>query len=364
MGFDEWLSHDNFFEMDPVLSRNGEAPQKYEGEGSEVIVDETIKFIQKSKNQNKPFLAVVWFGSPHEPYSGLPGDLALYENLPDSLAKKEVRLTSNETGEQVIRPLRDVLQERYAEITAMDRAIGTLRIFLSENNLKENTLVMYCGDNGTPPSAARTGLTRRDQKGSLYEGGILVPGVLEWPAVIKEPASTSAVSVTSDILPTLAELTGQPLPDRPIDGVSLVPFFHEPAKQRTEPLYFWQFEPGKVFGTDVEPYIDPKLQEGTTPLAKIMAGKFTRNFRNFKYNRISENDFTGERTMMKDQYKLVLEGQSPNSQGFELYDIENDPGEKKDLTGEHPEMVKEMQADLRKWQESVLQSLTGTDYQQ
>jgi hypothetical protein len=61
---------------------------------------------------------------------------------------------------------------------------------------------------------------------------------------------------------------------------------------------------------------------------------------------------------------LVLEGQSPNSQGFELYDIENDPGEKKDLTGEHPEMVKEMQADLRKWQESVLQSLTGTDYQQ
>jgi hypothetical protein len=41
---------------------------------------------------------VVWFGSPHEPYSGLPEDLALYENLPDSLANKEVRLTSNETG--------------------------------------------------------------------------------------------------------------------------------------------------------------------------------------------------------------------------------------------------------------------------
>src|SRR5690554_2931415 len=81
MGFDEWLSHDNFFEMDPVLSRNGETPQKIEGEGSEVIIDETIKFIQKSKNQNKPFLTVVWFGSPHEPYSGLPEDLDLYKNL-------------------------------------------------------------------------------------------------------------------------------------------------------------------------------------------------------------------------------------------------------------------------------------------
>ena len=203
MGFDEWLSHDNFFEMDPVLSRNGEAPQKIEGEGSEVIIDETIKFIQKSKNQNKPFLAVVWFGSPHEPYSGLPEDLALYENLPDSLANKKVRLTSNETGESVTRQLRDVLQERYAEITAMDRAIGILRTFLNENNLKENTLVMYCGDNGTCASAARTGLTRREQKGSMYEGGILVPGVAEWPAVIKEPASTSVLSSTSDILQLL-----------------------------------------------------------------------------------------------------------------------------------------------------------------
>jgi arylsulfatase A-like enzyme len=362
MGFDEWLSHDNFFEMDPVLSRNGEIPQKYEGEGSEVVVDETIKFIQKAKNQDKPFLAVVWFGSPHEPYSGLPEDLALYENLPDSLAKKEVRLTSNETGEQVTRPLNEVLQERYAEITAMDRAMGKLRTFLNESNLKENTLVMYCGDNGTPGDAARTELTRREQKGSLYEGGILVPGVLEWPAVIKKPASTSVLSSTSDLLPTLAEMTGQPLPDRPLDGISLVPFFYEPAKQRTEPLYFWQFEPGKVFGDDAVPYIEPELQEGTTPLSKIMDGKFTRSFRNYKYNEISEYDFSGERAVMQGQFKLVLEGQSPNSQGFELYDIHNDPEEKKNLAGEHPEKVKEMDAELRKWQESVLNSLTGADY--
>lgn len=363
MGFDQWLSHDNFFEMNPVLSRNGEAPQKIEGEGSEVIVNETIKFIQTAINQEQPFLAVVWFGSPHEPYSGLPEDLALYENLPDSLANKEVKLTSNETGKQVNRPLRDVLQERYAEITAMDRAIGTLRGFLKENNLKENTLVMYCGDNGTPSSAARTGLTRREQKGNLYEGGILVPGVVEWPMVIKEPASTSVLSYTSDILPTLAEMTGQPLPDRPLDGTSLVPFFKDPVKKRTEPLFFWQFEPGKVFGENPEPYIDPKLQEGTTPLAKIMAGKYTRTFRNYKYNEISENDYTGERSIMKDQYKLIVEGQSPNEKGFELYDIQNDPGEKKNLAAKYPEMAQEMEAELRKWQESVLNSLTGADYE-
>jgi arylsulfatase A-like enzyme len=362
MGFDEWLSHDNFFEMDPVLSRNGKVPQKMEGEGSEVIIDETIKFIQESKSRNKPFLAVVWFGSPHEPYSGLPEDLALYDNLPDSLAKKDVRLTSNESGERVTRPLREVLQERYAEITAMDRAIGTLRTFLRENTLDENTLVMYCGDNGTCASAARTGLTRREQKGSLYEGGILVPGVLEWPAVIEESASTSVPAYTSDILPTLAELAGQPLPKRPLDGISLVPFFNTPGKQRTNPLYFWQFESEKVFGESPEPYIDPELQEGTTPLTKIMDGKYTRSFRNYKYSEVSENDYSGERAIMKNQYKLVVEGKTPNEKGFELYNIQNDPGEVKNLADEYPELVKKMSADLRKWQESVLNSLTGADY--
>ncbi len=362
MGFDEWLSHDNFFEMDPVLSRNGEAPQKYEGEGSEVIVDETIKFIEKSKKQNKPFLAVVWFGSPHEPYSGLPEDLALYENLPDSLANKNVRLTSNETGQSVNRPLRDVLQERYAEITAMDRSVGTLRAFLKENNLKENTLILYCGDNGTCATAARTGSTLREQKGSMYEGGVRVPGVLEWPAKINKPVSTNVPSFTTDILPTLAEITGQPLPDRPLDGISLVPFFDDPAELRTEPLYFWQFEPGKVFGENPEPYIDPELQEGTTPLAKIMAGKFTRSFRNYKYSGISEKDYSGERSMMKGKYKLVVEGNTPNEKGFELYDIQDDPGEKINLADEYPEIAEKMQFELRKWQESVLNSLTGADY--
>jgi arylsulfatase A-like enzyme len=362
MGFDEWLSHDNFFEMNPMLSRNGDVPQKFEGEGSEVIIDETIEFIQRSLKGDKPFMAVVWFGSPHEPYSGLPEDLALYKNLPDSLANTTVRLTSNETGEPVSRPLRDVLQERYAEITAMDRAIGKLRSFLKESHIHDNTLLFYCGDNGTCRSAGHTGLTLREQKGSMYEGGVRVPGIIEWPAGIQQPAFTSAIAVTSDILPTLAEITGQSLPDRPMDGISLLPFFSDPGKQRSEPVFFWQFSSGKVFGTDAEPYIDPKLQEGTTPLAKKMAGKYTRDFRNYKYNEISESHFAGERSIMQNQFKLVLEGRSPNSLGFELYDIQNDPSEAKNLADQNPEQVNEMQAELRKWQESVLNSLNGADY--
>jgi len=361
MGFDEWLSHDNFFEMDPVMSRNGNPPEQIIGEGSEVIIEKTIEYIQRTKQQNQPFLAVVWFGSPHEPYSGTPEDLALYNNLPDSLNNKEVRLTSNETGEQVLRPLRDVLQERYAEITAMDRSIGKLRKFLFDNGLQENTLVLYCGDNGTCATAARTGMTLRAQKGSMYEGGVRVPGIIEWPAVIQNPESTSVVAVTSDIFPTIAEITDYSI-NRPIDGTSLLPFIKDVKTQRSKPVFFWQFEPNKVFDENAEPYIDPKLQEGTTPLAKKMAGLFTRNFKNFKYNEVSEDHFQGERTMMLNEYKLVVEGQSPDADGYELYNIIEDPAEKKNLSETHPEVVKEFRNKLHEWQNSVLESLKGADY--
>ena len=69
MGFDEWLSHDNFFELDPVFSSNGAPPKKYYGESSEIIIDEAIDFIKRKQNDDAPLFLVIWFGSPHEPYS-------------------------------------------------------------------------------------------------------------------------------------------------------------------------------------------------------------------------------------------------------------------------------------------------------
>ena len=135
MGFDQWLSHDNFFELNPTLSRNGGPPEKFQGESSQIIIDETIRFIAKAQEQSQPFFAVVWFGSPHEPYSGLPRDWALYDNLPAAYKERTVRLTSNVTGRPVERPMNEVLRERYAEITAMDRAIGSLRDYLKAARL-------------------------------------------------------------------------------------------------------------------------------------------------------------------------------------------------------------------------------------
>jgi len=219
MGFDQWFSHDNFFEIDPIMSRNGGEPRQYRGEGSELIIDEAIDFIGASDGSGQPFLTVIWFGSPHEPYSGLKEDLQLYDNLPD-YDGRTVGLTSNETGKRVKRPLRDVLRERFAEITAMDRAIGKLRDYLKDNGLKQNTLIWYCGDNGIPPSGL-TDSRFRALKGKVYEGGVRVPGIIEWPAKISRPRVTSVNSVTSDMLPTICRLAEIDIPDRPLDGIDI-----------------------------------------------------------------------------------------------------------------------------------------------
>ncbi|GJM30344.1 MAG: N-acetylgalactosamine-6-sulfatase [Cyclobacteriaceae bacterium] len=359
MGFDSWLSHDNFFEIDPTLSRDGGPPEQFTGESSEILIDETIQFIAKAQKQEQQFLAVVWFGSPHEPYSGLEQDLALYDNLPDSLKEHQVTLTSMETGEPVKRPLFDVLKERYAEITAMDRAIGKLRKYLKETGQSENTLLWYCGDNGIPSSGLFNS-SLHGLKGHIYDGGVLVPGIIEWPAGIPTARSSELNSVTSDILPTLCELTGQPAPNRPLDGVSLMPLIKGQMTERPTPICFWNYDTGHEITKASIPYVDPELQVGTTPLVKIMDGKYIRSFRNFYHGQITEQDYTGAKAILDNRYKLVIHDQDQLVK--ELFDMKNDPAEARNVIAEHPEIAKKLETQLKRWQESVLNSLTGADY--
>jgi arylsulfatase A-like enzyme len=364
MGFDQWVSHDNFFELNPPLSRNGGPPTIHKGESSAVVIDETLRFIERARTQKKPFLAVVWFGSPHEPYSGLPEDLSLYDDLPVKYAKRApVSLTSNETGRRVKRPLGEVLRERYAEITAMDRAIGRLRDYLKREGLRNNTLVWYCGDNGTPFNSVLAS-PLRGWKGQVYEGGTRVPAVIEWPARIPAPRVSRINAVTSDMLPTLCALAGMPIPnDRPLDGIDLVPLFNGNLDERPTPIFFWRFESRRRIKADQKPWIDPKLQEGTTPLVKFLGNIRTRNFINYHHPDIIESDYNGARVMLGNRHKLVIhDGKDNGAPSVELFDLRADPAEKINLAESERSTVNTMQTELRTWQQSVLKSLTGADY--
>jgi len=363
MGFHEWLSHDNFFELNPWLSRNGAAPQVFKGESSEILVREAIQFMDRAGQGGKPFFTIIWFGSPHEPYSGLPQDLALYDDLPAKYSEKKVRLTSNETGEQVSRPQGEVLRERYAEITAMDRAIGILRKHLAARGLRENTLLFYCGDNGTSADASLAS-PHRGVKGQVYEGGVLVPGIIEWPARIPEPRRTLVRAHTSDLLPTLCGLLNQSLPQRPLDGSDLTTLLDGKMTERPNPIQFWAYNTSRFAGGNAVPYIDPKLQEGTTPLAKIAAGKATRDFLNYRQPPVSNVDYLGPRAIIDGDYKLVIHEQRGGDAKQELFDLKTDAAERNDLFAQQPLIAEKLRNKLRQWQTSVLHSLTGADYQQ
>jgi len=357
MGFEHWLSHDNFFEMDPVFSLNGGPPKKIYGESSEILIDEAMKYIENKKESEQPFLLVIWYGSPHEPYSGFDTDLELYRDLPEKYSATQVSLTSNETGLRVKRPLRDVLIERYAEITAMDRSIGKLRNGLKTLGLKDNTLLWYCGDNGIPPSGLRESRFR-GLKGKVYQNGIRVPAVIEWPAGIPKPLVSPVSTVTSDILPTLCKLAGATLPDVPLDGINLVPMLEGEMKQRATPITIWNFPVETSQGG--KPYIDPELQKGTTPLVKQMRGLFTRNFRNDHHPKITKGNFNGARAIISGYYKLIIDGEVDS--GIELFNLRNDLAESKNLAESQPVIVEKLKKEMRDWQTSVLKSLMEADY--
>jgi arylsulfatase A-like enzyme len=335
MGFDEYLSHDNFFEMDPPLSRNGAPPEIHRGEGSEIIVDEAIQFARNVRREDKPFFIVIWFGSPHGPYSGLEKDIALYRDVRD----EQLRL-------------------RLAEITAMDRAIGTFRQELRRLGVAENTLLWFKSDNGLPKGVSGFDAGWRGRKGDVYEGGIRVPAIIEWPAVITAPRISSLPCVTSDILPTVLDLLGlkHPAPQRPLDGISLRALLVDGTiKERPSPIGFWKYPSAgeKKNGR----WISEELSRGTTPTA----GNPAINFLNYKHPVARTNDFGGDAAWSDNRFKLVVVPQR-SSMRSELYDLIADPAEAKDIADAHPEVVKRMTAQLREWQRSVERSLTGADY--
>ena len=132
--------------------------------------------------------------------------------------------------------------------------------------------------------------------------------------------------------------------------------------ERPSPIFFWSYQANRVTGRapKPKPYIDPALQEGTTPLVKYLAGKLTRSFTNFHQPEIAEDDYAGPRVALGNQYKLVLEGEKGTE--IELFDLDSDPSEKENLAETETEVVEAMKKEMRTWQESVLKSLRGGDY--
>ncbi|MCA9016192.1 MAG: sulfatase-like hydrolase/transferase, partial [Planctomycetaceae bacterium] len=201
----------------------------------------------------------------------------------------------------------------YGCITAMDEQIGRLRAQLKQLHAAENTMLWFCSDNGPEGNASAPGSAGpfRGRKRDLTEGGIRVPALLEWPGKITPGSKTSFPMVTSDYLPTILAAAGLAIPEsRPLDGINLLPVLEQNLQERQQPIGF-QFQKNAAW--------------------------------------------------MTQQYKLLHTRQRGNDQ-YQLFDLLADPGETKDVSQDHPELVKQYQADLQRWIQSCDNSNQGNDY--
>ena len=334
-GFDEWLSAPNFYDNNPILSHEGTAV-RMRGESSMVAVDAALEFIRKHTKARQPFLAVVWFGSPHGPHRAVDADRAPYAAL-DDVRRRHF----------------------YGEITGMDRAFGKLRAELRTLGIRDNTILWYCSDNGGLPKLGVTG--GRGNKGQIYEGGLRVPAILEWPARIRKSRITNVACNTSDIYPTLLEMTGVRMKNQPpLDGVSLASLMDGKMTARPKPMMFWQYPAGGI-GTPSGKLMAEllKAQRAGKPLPEgadvnLDAGKIGRKH--------PDNVFPGHAAILVGPWKLHQLGRRRGTARLELYHLGEDPGETRNVVALHAKRVTSMKSELEKWQASVVRSLNGADY--
>ena len=334
-GFDEWLSAPNFFEIDSWLSRMGKA-EKIQGESSEVVVAEALKFIRRQHEAKRPFFTVVWFGSPHAPHRGTDEDLALYADAPQ--------------------PQRHFL----AEITAMDRAMGQLRTALREMNAADNTLLWYCSDNGAIPQGSTGGL--RGRKAAIYEGGLRVPCLIEWPSRIKVHRRIDLPAGTVDILPTLLEVAGvkQSAP-HVLDGESLVRLIEGEMTTRQRPLGFWEAGvAGQRTPSDAILSAVAAKQAAGEPITDQAALGFPPWPLEWKEG---DAQFQGHSAWLDGNWKLHrIQPKDGRAIRWELYDLAADPAESTDLCEKEAQRAAAMRKELEAWLASVTASLRGEDY--
>lgn len=331
-GFDEWMSSPNFFENNPLMSRKGKVVET-RGEGSQVTVDAALEFIRAAAGRGQPFLAVVWFGSPHAPHQALEEDRRLYRDQPEKL------------------------QHFYGEITAMDRALGNLRKELRKSGIADNTLLWYNSDNGAIPVGSTGGLA--GGKGDLREGGIRVPAMMEWPARIRKPRVILTPCGTVDIYPTLADIAGAQARNQvqPLDGISLRPLIDGRMERREKPLGFWVYpERGIPAASDKLLSELRREQSGEAPPSAPSPdpGKIAKRY--------PENELPGQAAWIDGDYKLYRPAPKQAPAAPMLFNVAADAPEKTNLAEKEPRRVAHMQAQMEAWQKSVVRSLNGGDY--
>jgi arylsulfatase A-like enzyme len=265
----------------------GEEPLDTDKHTTDLFADEAIRFIRE--HRNRPFFCYIPFNAVHGPLRSAerPRDSA----RPDWLARYE--------ADGVPQPRRDYC----AVMSHADARVGDVLAALRELGLERRTLVVYLSDNGgiLDKYPADNG-PLRGGKGTAYEGGLRVPAVMQWPGVIPAGTVSHADAAHFDLFATILDAAGVQVPPAnggiAVSGRSLLPHLRSGGRTALADRYlFW--------------------------------------------------DLYGQQAALHGEWKLV--GELPNHRGdfrqaatdaaaagFQLFNLEQDPGERHDLAAEYP----------------------------
>ncbi|NNE69512.1 MAG: sulfatase [Rhodothermales bacterium] len=220
-------------------------------------------------------------------------------------------------------------------IHEIDWSVGQIRQALEEAGVAENTLVIFTSDNGPWLSYgdhAGSAEPLREGKGTAWDGGVRVPFIAAWPGAVPAGRVVEQPAMTIDILPALAELTGAELPSRPIDGKSIWPLLTGESDRSPQEAYFFWYRTNELHALRAGRW---KLQfphtyrtmDGQTPGAGGIPGKY---------------DYSA-------------------SVGLELFDLETDISESRNVADEHPEVMRRLTALADSARTELGDRLTGVE---
>jgi arylsulfatase A-like enzyme len=261
-----------------------------EGYVTDLITDHGVRFIEG--HGDEPFCLYLPHEAPHFPLQGRND--------------KADRKPGDPNPTQGSREDKEAAYKEMIE--AMDEGVGRIVETLRRCGLEENTLVLFCSDNGATRVGSNGPL--RGNKGSLWEGGHRVPAIACWPGHIREGVSHATI-MSMDLLPTMASLVGAALPrDHPVDGVALTNHLLR-GERLPDRTLFWRYR------------------------QKV--------------------------AVRRGPWKLVGEkqGKKPGElKSVQLYNLEDDLGEQKDLADAHPDIVESLITAYWTWEREVTEGVT------
>ncbi|MDF1739076.1 MAG: sulfatase-like hydrolase/transferase [Verrucomicrobiales bacterium] len=281
-----------FREGGTCLLRNdevvGEDDPYYSMYLTDIFGDESVRLIEEFNENEEPFFLNLWWLTPHKPYEPAP-EPHWSETAASGISDDQHRFRSM--------------------MARMDYNFGKVLDTLDRLKIADNTIVIFVSDNGGAWEANNGNL--KAGKTDLHEGGIRVAGLARWPGHIQAGSESGALTHSTDLLPTLCAAAGVvPPEDDTFDGKNILPILTGKENELDRGTVFWQLNLYKSLQRH-----EPKPKPYATEVAR------------------------------RGKWKML----AMNGEPVELFDLEADIYETKDVLEANPEIVKDLKEELQGW---------------